>query len=80
MNKAVAPQSTMAATKALRFRPSSTILILKCDPVGFISEITLELMLLQESETLSETEALFPSGDHVTALTRRPFKNPLPSI
>jgi hypothetical protein len=51
-------------------------LILKCDPVGFTSEITHELML-QGFETWSETEALSFLGDHVATLTCRPLKNPL---
>ena len=78
MNRAVAPLSTMAATRALRFRPSRTILILKCDPVGLTSEITHELML-QGFEIWSEHEALSFWGDHVATFTRRPFKNPPPS-
>jgi hypothetical protein len=76
MNNAVAPQSTIAATGALRFRPSRKTRILKCEPTGFITGTMLELILLQGSESLPLPEALPTWGDDATAFARARFKNP----
>jgi hypothetical protein len=80
MKRAVAPQSTIAATDALRFRPLRAIQILKWELSGFNSGITQESILLQGFEftilrPFSEAQAF--SGDVTAACVSARIKNSL---